>query len=38
MEPQVMWHITPLSGLLERILAYLGLSAVLYQRLAENSS
>jgi len=24
--------------LLERILAYLGLSAVLYQRLAENSS
>jgi transposase len=38
MGPQVMWHITPLSGLLERILAYLGLSAVLYQLLAENSS
>jgi transposase len=38
MGPQVMWHITPLSGLLERILAYLGLSASLYQRLAENSS
>jgi transposase len=38
MGPQVMWHITPLSGLLERILAYLGLSTALYQRLAENSS
>jgi hypothetical protein len=38
MGPQVMWHITPLSGLLERILAYLGLSSSLYQRLAENSS
>jgi transposase len=38
MGPQVMWHITPLSDLLERILAYLGLSSSLYQRLAENSS
>jgi transposase len=38
MGPQVMWHITPLSGLLEQILAYLRLSASLYQRLAENSS
>jgi len=38
MGPQVMWYITPLSGLLERILAYLGLSLSLYQRLAENSS
>ena len=37
MRSQVMWHITPLSGLLERILAYLGLSAALYQHLAENS-
>lgn len=34
----VMGHITPLSGLLEQILAYLGLSASLYRRLAENSS
>jgi transposase len=38
MGPQVMWHITPLSGLPERILAYLGLSSSLYQRLAENLS
>lgn len=38
MGSQVMWHITPLSDLLERILTYLGLSASLYQRLAENSS
>ena len=38
MKPQVMWHITPLSGLLERILACPELSAAIYQRLAENSS
>jgi hypothetical protein len=37
MGAQAMWHITPLSGVLERVLAYLGLSASLYQRLAENS-
>jgi len=38
MDPQVMWHITPLFNLLERILADLGRSAALSQRLAENSS
>ena len=38
MGAQAMWHITPLSAVLERVLAYLGLSASLYQRLAENSS
>jgi transposase len=32
------WHITPLSGLLERILGFLGLSPSLYTRLVENSS
>ncbi len=37
MGSQVMWHITPLPGLLERILTYLGLPTSLYQRLAENS-
>ena len=35
---QHLWHVTPLSGLLERILAHLGLSKALYERLAENSS
>lgn len=34
---QHLWHITPLSGPLERILAHLGLSKDLYERLAENS-
>ncbi len=38
MDGQVLRHITPLSDLLEQILAYLGLSVSLYQRLAENSS
>ena len=35
---QRLWHLTPMSGLLERILAHLGLSKALYERLAENSS
>lgn len=34
---QSLWHITPLSGPLERILTHLGLSKDLYQRLTENS-
>lgn len=33
-----VWHITPLSGLLARVLGYLGLSTSLYARLGENSS
>jgi transposase len=33
-----LWHITPLTGLLEQILGFLGLSPSLYTRLAENSS
>ena len=32
------WHLTPLPSLLDRVLAYLGLSALLYKRLVENSS
>lgn len=32
------WHLTPLTGLLERVLTYLGLAAALYTRLVENSS
>jgi transposase len=35
---QYLRHITPLAPLLERILGYLGLSTLLYTRLAENSS
>jgi transposase len=35
---QYLWHITPLSPLLDRILGYLGLSTLLYTRLVENSS
>jgi len=35
---QTHWHMTPLSGLLERILGYLKLPASLYTRLTENSS
>jgi transposase len=38
MAGQQVWHITPLSDLLERILTYLGLPGDLYDRLAENSS
>jgi len=34
---QTLWHITPLSGPLQRVLMYLGLSVALYMRLAENS-
>lgn len=35
---QHSWHITPLSGLQKRILAYLRLSPSLYTRLIQNSS
>ena len=35
---QTMWHITPLSSLLERILGHLGLHRSLYEALAHNSS
>jgi len=35
---QHLWHLTPLSALLERVLAPLGLSASVSQRLVENSS
>jgi len=35
---QHSWHITPLSGLQKRILAYLHLSPSLYTRLIQNSS
>ena len=35
---QILWHITPLSVLLERILAYLDLPKSLYDSLAVNSS
>lgn len=38
MDGQVWWHITPLPGLVEQVLAYLGLSPSLYRSLAENSS
>lgn len=38
MDDQVSWHIPPLSSLLEQVLTSLGLSASLYQCLAENSS
>ena len=34
----VFWHLTPLSPLLERILAYLGLSVTWYTRLIQNST
>ena len=34
---QTLWHITPLSAMLERVLTSLGLSVALYTRLAENS-
>jgi transposase len=34
----ILWHITPLSALLERILAYLDLPRSLYDSLAVNSS
>jgi transposase len=37
-DAQVLWHVTPLSGLLERILAYLNLPKSLYNSLAVNSS
>lgn len=33
-----VWHLTPLSELLVRVLGYLGLSPSLYTRLVENSS
>lgn len=33
-----LWHLTPLPPLVKQVLAYLGLSASLYRRLAENSS
>ena len=35
---RTLWHITPLSGLLERILGHLGLHRSLYESLAYNSS
>jgi len=35
---RTLWHITPLSGLLESILAHLGLHKSLYESLAYNSS
>ena len=35
---QEHWHLTPLTGLLTRVLQFLGLSPALYQRLVENSS
>lgn len=35
---QTLWHITPLSGLLERILEHLGLHKSFYESLAYNSS
>jgi len=38
LDGQHLWHITPLSGPLKQILAHLGLSQSLYERLAENSS
>ncbi len=37
MNEQVMWHITPLTSLLEQVLAYLKLPTSLYQHLADNS-
>ncbi|MGQ9768627.1 MAG: IS1634 family transposase, partial [Anaerolineae bacterium] len=38
MDGQMWWHITPLLGLVQQILAHLGLSPSLYRSLAENSS
>ena len=38
LDGQLLWHITPLSALLERILAYLNLPKSLYDSLAVNSS
>jgi transposase len=35
---QQHWHLTPLPGLLTRVLDFLGLSPALYTRLAENST
>jgi transposase len=35
---QRLWHLTPLTGLVTRVLEYLGLAPGLYTRLAENSS
>lgn len=35
---RTLWHITPLSGLLDRILEHLGLHKSLYESLADNSS
>ena len=35
---RTLWHITPLSGLLESILAHLGLHKSLYESLVYNSS
>jgi len=34
---EVRWHLTPLPGLLKRVLGYLGLSEAVYTRLVINS-